>query len=168
MLSGIHYILSGRPLAHSLSEPLVVLANLIAYFALLFIFLEPLHAVLFIAVHLGIYGLYMGLVFAPNHKGMPILDKDIPMSFLRQQITTARNVSAHPITDLAYGGLNYQIEHHLFPRMPRNKLRMAQPLVKEFCLSRSIPYHEISYVQSHREILGFLRDLSPPLQKKRA
>ena len=167
LFAGIHYVLTGRPVKYSLTEPLLVVAHLMAYFALLFFLLEPLHAVLFIAVHQVIEGLYMGLVFAPNHKGMPVLDGDTPMSFLRQQVTTARDVSAHPITDFVYGGLNYQIEHHLFPSMPRNNLKRAQPLVREFCRARSIPYHETSLMQSHWEILGYMHSL-PPLRKKRA
>jgi fatty acid desaturase len=110
----------------------------------------------------------MGSVFAPNHKGMPVLDENIQMGFLRQQVITSRDVSAHPVTDFIYGGLNYQIEHHLFPNMPRNNLKKAQPLVKEFCHARSIPYHETSVMQSHREILGYMHRMSAPLRKKQA
>ena len=168
LYAGIHYVLAGRPLKYSLAEPLSVVAHLIAYFALLFFFLDPLHAVLFIVVHQAVEGLYMGLVFAPNHKGMPVLDGETPMGFLRQQVTTARDVRAHPVTDFFYGCLNYQIEHHLFPSMPRNNLKKAKSLVKEFCHARSIPYYETGVIQAHREILGHMRSLSPPLRKKRA
>ena len=166
LFAGIHYLLIGRPVKYSLTEPLLVVAHLMAYFALLFIFLEPLQAILFIAVHQAIEGLYMGLVFAPNHKGMPVLYADNPMSFLRQQVTTARDVSAHPITDFMYGGLNYQIEHHLFPNMPRNNLKKAQVIVRSFCQERGIPYHETGVWQSNKEILGFLHEVSAPLRRK--
>ncbi len=168
LFAGIHYVLTGRKLRNRIMEPLLVLAHLGAYFSLLFIFLEPLHAVLFIAVHQAVEGFYMGSVFAPNHKGMLVLDQDTPMGFLRQQVTTSRDVNAHPVTDFIYGGLNYQIEHHLFPNMPRNNLKKAQPLVREFCRARSIPYHETSVMQSHREILGYMHEMSAPLREKRA
>jgi len=124
--------------------------------------------VAFIAVHQAVEGLYMGSVFAPNHKGMPVLENDTPMSFLRQQIITSRDVRAHPITDFVYGGLNYQIEHHLFPSMPRNNLKKVQPIIKEFCRTHGIPFHETSVMQSHREILGYMHKMSAPLRKKQA
>ena len=79
----------------------------------------PVQALVFIAVHQGLLGLYLGSVFAPNHKGMPILSKDDDSDFLRRQVLTARNVRGGRLTDLLLGGLNYQIEHHLFPSMPR-------------------------------------------------
>ena len=162
LFAGIHYVLTGRPLRYRLVEPLLMVVHLAVYFALLFTMLEPLHAVLFFAVHQAVEGFYMGSVFAPNHKGMPVLDQDTPMGFLRQQVITSRDVSAHPITDFIYGGLNYQIEHHLFPNMPRNNLRKAQPIVREFCRARSIPYHETSFMQSQREILGYMQKMGAP------
>jgi hypothetical protein len=43
--------------------------------------------------------------------------------FLREQVLTARNIYGNWFIDFMYGGLNYQIEHHLFPSMPRYSLR---------------------------------------------
>jgi fatty acid desaturase len=43
------------------------------------------------------------------------------------------------VVDFLMGGLNYQIEHHLFPSMPRPNLRRAQPLVRAFCAERGVP-----------------------------
>jgi fatty acid desaturase len=53
--------------------------------------------------------------------------------FLCRQVLTSRNVRGGWLTDLALGGLNYQIEHHLFPSMPRPNLRRAQALIEAFC-----------------------------------
>ncbi|MGH2507321.1 MAG: fatty acid desaturase family protein, partial [Ktedonobacteraceae bacterium] len=63
-----------------------------------------------------------------------------------------------------YGGLNYQVEHHLFPSMPRNNLKKAQKLVKVYCQEHAIAYYETSAVQSFREILQFLHQVSAPLR----
>ena len=146
----------------TLAEALVMGAHFVLYFGLLFSVLEPLRALLFIAVHRGLFGMYMVSIFAPNHKAMPVLDRDSQLDFLRRQVLTSRNVIAHPITDFWYGGLNYQIEHHLFPRLPRNKLREAQQIVKAFCRDHSIAYHETSVLQSYREILQHLYEVSAP------
>jgi fatty acid desaturase len=151
----------------TLAEALIMGAHFILYFGLLFSVLEPLQALLFIAVHRGLFGMFMVSIFAPNHKAMPVLQRDSQLDFLRRQVLTSRNVIAHPITDFWYGGLNYQIEHHLFPRLPRNKLREAQHIVKDFCRDHSIAYHETSVLQSYREILQHLHEVGAPLREAR-
>ena len=88
---------------------------------------------MFILVQQGLFGFYLGCSFAPNHKGMPILAAADKTDFLRRQVLTSRNVRGGWLTDLALGGLNYQIEHHLFPSMPRAQPAPAQPLVRAFC-----------------------------------
>ena len=80
----------------------------------MFLVLSPVKAVVFVIVQQGLFGLYLGCSFAPNHKGMPILDAADQSDFLRRQALTSRNVRGGWLTDFALGGLNYQIEHHLF------------------------------------------------------
>lgn len=162
--SSIEFLVAGKAKS-ALAEVLAMGAHFALYFGLLFSALEPLQAVLFIIVHRGLYGLYMVSIFAPNHKAMPLLEQDSEEDFLRRQVLTSRNVFAHPVTDFWYGGLNYQIEHHLFPRMPRNKLKEAQPIIKDFCRVHSIAYHETSVLQSYREILQHLHEVGAPLRK---
>jgi len=157
--------LSEKKAKSTLAEALALGAHFALYFGLLFSVLEPLQAVLFIVVHRGLFGVYMVAIFAPNHKAMPVLDRDSQLDFLHRQVLTSRNVIAHPITDFWYGGLNYQIEHHLFPRLPRNKLREAQPIVKDFCHFHSIAYHETSVLRSYREILQHLHEVGAPLRE---
>jgi fatty acid desaturase len=149
----------------TLVELLTICAHFALYFALLFSVLEPLQALLFIAIHRGLFGTYLVSIFAPNHKAMPLLDRDSKVDFLRRQVLTSRNVVAHPITDFWYGGLNYQIEHHLFPGMPRNRLRVAQPIIRGFCQEHSIAYHETGVLQSYREILQHLHKVGAPLRE---
>ena len=140
-------------------------AHFILYLALVFTFLSVWQGLLFIVIHQALTGLYLGSIFAPNHKGMMILDKDSKMGFLQRQVLTARNIYAGPITDFWYGGLNYQIEHHLFPSMPRNKLKETQQIVKAFCQEHEIPYHETTMVQCFKEILQYLREIGAPLRR---
>jgi fatty acid desaturase len=59
--------------------------------------------------------------------------------------------------DIVLGGLNYQIEHHLFPTMPRGNLRRARKLVRPFCAERRIAYTEQSPWHAYREVLRHLR-----------
>ena len=130
------------------------------YFGLLFYVLSWWHALLFFTVHQSMMGLYMGSVFAPNHKGMPTFSREDNIDFFRRQVMTSRNVVGNPIADFWYGGLNYQIEHHLFPSLPRNKLKEARPIVRAFCEERSVPYAECGAFRSNMEILQFLHRVS--------
>jgi fatty acid desaturase len=145
-----------------LLEALLIAVHVAGYAALVFYALSVWQAVTFIAVHQGLFGLYMGSVFAPNHKGMLVLDAESKLDFVRRQVLTSRDVRAHPLTDFWYGGLNYQIEHHLFPSMARNKLSEAQVIVRAFCEERGIPYRESGAMESHREIVSYLHEVSAP------
>ncbi len=165
---GVNYIVRGGEVKYPVLEPLLLAAHACIYLSLLYFLLGPWHGVLFMLVHQGVAGLLMGGTFAPNHKGMPVFDKDADIDFLRLQVLTSRNVKAHPITDVVYGGLNYQIEHHLFPSMPRRNLRRAQKMVREFCREKSISYHETSVIGSNLELLRFLHQVSRPLRTKQA
>ena len=105
-------------------------------------------------------GLYLALAIAPNHKGMPTWTAGQSMSFLERQVLSSRNVLPHPVTDFVFGGLNYQIEHHLFPTMPRVHFRRARTIVKPFCLETGLPYHEMGAFASYRLVLAELRRVS--------
>jgi fatty acid desaturase len=105
----------------------------------------------------AIAGVYLALVVAPNHKGMPIWSAGLELSFLERQVLSSRNVRPHPIGDFLFGGLNYQIEHHLFPTMPRVHLRRARAVVQPFCLEHGLPYDEMGAFASYRLVLAELR-----------
>ena len=125
-------------------------------------FIDPIsHALasVFILVQQGLFGLYLGCSFAPNHKGMPILDATGRSDFLRRQVLTSRNVRGGWLTDLTLGGLNYQIEHHLFPSMPRPNLRRAQVLIEAFCHQQGLPYCQTSLAGSYAQALRHLHAL---------
>ena len=70
------------------------------------------------------------------------------------------------LVDYLYGGLNYQIEHHLFPNMPRNNLGKVRKVVREFCHEHSVRYHETSVIGSNIEIIKCLNQASRPLREK--
>jgi fatty acid desaturase len=146
-------------------ESLFMAVHVFIYLGLVFTLLGMWQGMAFILVHQTLFGLYMGSIFAPNHKGMLMLNGNSTLDRLRQQVLTARNVRSHPVTDFWFGGLNYQIEHHLFPYLARNKLKAAQATVKMFCQARAIPYCETGVIQSYRDTLRYLRHVSAPLRQ---
>ena len=144
------------------TELALLAVHAVCYCTVIVAAVGPLWALLVIAVHQGLFGLYAGTVFAPNHKGMPIVGPTSTLSYLERQVVTARNIRAHPVTDWWYGGLNYQIEHHLFPTLPRNRLRDAQAIVRSFCADLGVPYCETTLWQSYRAVFGSLHDTGKP------
>jgi len=137
-------------------ERLLFAAHVVGYLAVVFWVLSPVKAAVFIGVQQGLLGLYLGISFAPNHKGMPILDAEDASDFLRRQVLTSRNIRGGPLVDAALGGLNYQIEHHLFPSMPRPSLRRAQPLIPQFCRQHGLAYCQTSLIGSYTQTLRYL------------
>jgi fatty acid desaturase len=145
-------------------EALLLVLHAAGYVAALVLVLSPLQAVAFIVVQQGLFGLYLGCAFAPNHKGMPTLTDAEELDFLRRQVLTSRNVRGSRPVDFLLGGLNYQIEHHLFPNMPRPNLRHAQPLVRAFCQEHDLPYTEATIFGSYAEALRHLHSVGAPLR----
>ncbi|MEV6298909.1 acyl-CoA desaturase [Actinoplanes sp. NPDC051861] len=137
-------------------------AHFIAYAAALLIVLTPLQALAFFVVHQALFGLYLGMTFAPNHKGMP--HPDGTEDFFRKQVLTSRNVRGGRFVDAALGGLNYQIEHHLFPAMPTPNLRKAQPVVQRYCAEIGVPYEMTSLADSYRQALRHLHEVGADLR----
>jgi fatty acid desaturase len=163
-VSGVQAVLRREVKATRLEAALLA-AHIAGYLTAVFWVLSPLQAVVFIAVHQGLWGVYMGCSFAPNHKGMPTLSAGQKLDYLRKQVLTSRNVRGGRFTDFALGGLNYQIEHHLFPSMPRANLRHAQPLVQQFCVRSGISYSQTSALGSYAQVLRHLHAIGAPLRR---
>ena len=137
-------------------ETALLCVHVAGYLTAVFLVLPPVKAVVFIVVQQGLFGFYLGCSFAPNHKGMPVLPANDKTDFLRRQVLTSRNVHGGWLTDFALGGLNYQIEHHLFPSMPRPSLRRSQPLIAAFCAAHEVPYCQTTLLESYAQALRHL------------
>jgi fatty acid desaturase len=147
-------------------EMALITIHAVGYLTVVFLVLSPVTAVAFVIVQQGLFGLYLGCSFAPNHKGMPVLDADARIDFLRRQVLTSRNVRGGWLTDFALGGLNYQIEHHLFPSMPRPNLRRSQAIIEGFCGQRGIPYRQSSLAGSYAQALRHFNTVGKPASLK--
>jgi fatty acid desaturase len=137
-------------------EGALLLAHGTLYLTAVLLVLPPLRALAFVAVQQGLLGLYLGCVFAPNHKGMLVLSEHEKLDFFRRQVLTSRNISGGPVVETLLGGLNYQIEHHLFPGMPRPSLRRCRTLVRAFCTQAGVLYCEKNLVGSYGDVLRTL------------
>jgi fatty acid desaturase len=127
-----------------------------ALLAVLFLMLPWGMALAFIGVQMGVFGFYMGASFAPNHKGMPILETGSRVDFLTRQVVTSRNIRGGFFMDTLMGGLNRQVEHHLFPDMARPELRRSTALVREACGRNGIEFTETGLLQSYAIVVKYL------------
>ena len=166
-VTAVQAILKGTVKLRKLEAALLAL-HIGGYFTVVFLVLSPPIAVLFIVVHQCLWGVYLGCSFAPNHKGMPTMKPGEKVDFLRKQVLTSRNVRGGRVVDWVLGGLNYQIEHHLFPTMPRPNLRRAQPIVQQFCQEKGVSYSQTGWLRSYRYVLEYLHSLGAPLRGQAA
>ncbi len=171
LLEGLNlHVASGRflastpPARYRRLEVALFSVHVVAYLGGLLLVLDPVKAITFFAIHQAVFGLYMGCSFAPNHKGMPTIPPGHKLDFLRRQVLTSRNVRGGWFTDLLLGGLNYQVEHHLFPNMPRCNLRKAQRMIRAYCATHSIAYTETTLIGSYFTVLRHLHALGAPLR----
>ena len=155
-VSGIWELAQRRGRAAAV-EGLLLVVHAVVYLTMVFVVLSPLKALAFIAVQQAVFSVYLGCSFAPNHKAMPLVPPGARVDFARRQVLTAMNVTGSAFVTLLLGGLNFQIEHHLFPAMPRPNLRRAQCLVREFCTASGLAYCEVGLAESFRLIIRHLR-----------
>lgn len=102
------------------------------------------------------FGLFMGMAFAPNHKGMPLVPENSRVGFFERQVLTSRNIRSSWWSDNFMGGLNFQVEHHLFPSMSRPNLKKAHQLVMEYCEKHNVPFVEVGFFSSYGIIISYL------------
>jgi len=155
-ISGASFLIRRRDRSAAL-EGLLTAVHFGVYLTIVALVLSPLKALVFVVTQQAVFSVYLGVSCAPNHKAMPIIDPNSKLGFAQRQIVTARNVSGGGLATLLLGGLNYQIEHHLFPSMPRPNLKYSQAWVKDFCAEHDLFYCETTFAESFRRILKYLQ-----------
>ncbi len=161
-VQSMHTVITRTDAKRRWVEAALLAIRLGVYPAVLFAFLPWPIAAVFLGVQLAVTGLYLGSAFAVSHIGMPIVPKDSKIDFLRRQVLMSRNVAGGWAASLAMGGLNYQIEHHLFPAMARPNLRKARPIVQAFCTQRAIEYQEVPIHRAWAAVVRHLNQVGIP------
>lgn len=152
----LRHLFSRQPVKGRWIELSIIFARHTLILVPVFMFLPLGMAFAFMGVQLAVFGVYMGASFAPNHKGMPVLDRTAKIDFFSKQVRTSRNIRGGWWATLLMGGLNYQVEHHLFPSMPRPHLAKARELVRDYCKVLDVPYTETSLLRSYAIVIAYL------------
>lgn len=152
----IKHLASREPVKGRWIEISIILTRFALYLVPLFLLLPVGMAFAFLGVQMAVFGVYMGASFAPNHKGMPIIHPDARLDFFSKQVRTSRNISGGWWATTLMGGLNYQIEHHLFPSMSRPNLSKTRKIVIAHCKELGVPYTETSLLRSYAIVIEYL------------
>lgn len=153
---GLKHLFSREPVKGRWLELSLIALRLAVVLVPVFLLLPLGMAFAFVGVQLAVFGVYMGASFAPNHKGMPIIAHDAKLDFFSKQVRTSRNISGGWWATTLMGGLNYQVEHHLFPNMPRPHLAKAREIVRDYCASFDVPYTETTLWRSYGIVIEYL------------
>lgn len=152
----VRHLLSRQPVKGRWIELPLILARFAVVLVPVFMLLPIGLAFAFMAVQLAVFGIYMGASFAPNHKGMPVIAPDAKIDFFTKQVRTSRNIRGGWWATWLMGGLNYQIEHHLFPSMARPYLAQSREIVRDYCKTLDVPYTETSLFRSYAIVIEYL------------
>ncbi len=119
-----------------------------------------------LATVVGMYMLWaawFGAVIITNHLGLEMFPEEQYKEFtwLELQNRTSRNVRGGKFVHWFYGGLNTQVEHHLYPKAARFYLLKAARITEAFCLEHNITYISMTPWEAYKEIYTFLKANRP-------
>ena len=143
------------------STELLFLALHLLLPAYVFYTLSLVDASIVVAIHYLGYGFVLAMVTITNHIGLPILygDDYKKLSWMDIQTKGSRNVKGGAIIHYIYGGLNTQIEHHVFPHASRFQLLKIATHLEKFCKENGYTYYATSPAKAYSEIYYYLKDL---------
>ncbi len=115
----------------------------------------------------GLVGVGLALVFAPAHIGLPLLSAQ--NNDWVHQLETTRNLEMSKLLSFFFIGLDYQVEHHLFPKIPHQKLPLAAQITATWCAREGIPHHSVPYLYALVDAAKFMaigwdRDATDPIE----
>ena len=148
-----------KKIEHKFFEFAMMLVRQVTPFIILALLFNPFYAAGLWLVMMMAFGMFMGGAFAPNHKGMPLVERDAQIDFFQRQVLTSRNIRSTWLTDNLMGGLNFQVEHHLFPSMARPNLRKAHDIVVAYCKEKDVPFKETGLFESYGIVIKYLNEV---------
>lgn len=109
--------------------------------------------------------MFLHLQITLSHFGMST-EEDEDETWSEKALRTSMDIDCPRWLDWFHGGLQvhhfnkFQVEHHLFPRIPRHNLRQVQPYVKQFAQDHGLPFHSYTFSKGNTFVLGALRDVA--------
>ena len=112
----------------------------------------------FITLNIVLSG-WLAFGFITNHLGCEVIEEEDAegLSWMELQMRTSRSLKGGSFVHWFYGGLNTQIEHHLFPKAPRFHLLKVQKMTKDFAKKNNLAYFETSPLRAYIQINDVLK-----------
>lgn len=103
---------------------------------------------------------WLAFGFITNHLGCEVFEKEVgeKLSWMELQMRTSRSLKGGAFVHWFYGGLNTQVEHHLFPKAPRFNLLKVQEMTRNFAHKHNLAYFETSPVEAYIQINDVLKE----------
>ena len=103
---------------------------------------------------------WLAFGFITNHLGCETFSEEEAKDFswIELQMRGSRSLKGGKIIHWFYGGLNTQIEHHLFPKAPRFNLLKVQEMTKKFAEKYNIPYFETTPIMAYVQINDAIKE----------
>jgi fatty acid desaturase len=153
--------------ANAMKYPTLQKAALLGHYAWLFgamiAYATPAQALVFFFLAQCGCSLLLAIAFGVGHNGMATYTYENKPGWGELQCTTTRDVIDNPFVSWLMGGLQYQLEHHLFPMVPRHHLPRVKELIQPLCKKHGIRYHATGLVEGTVEVLSHLQHVSNEL-----
>ena len=159
-VGSVRFAVSGEQWA--LLLPLKLVWLLVRVVAPLYWFSPP-HALLLILLPLAIGAHYLENIFIVNHIQHGLVPPSSAHWSCKQVLGTSNWQSGSVWWNWVSGGLNHQIEHHLFPSMNINVYPLISPIVRQTCVDFGLPYYNYpSFGVAYLDMLRYLRAMGDP------
>jgi len=161
--SGQHSVKNAAIDRQKMAHPILERVALLIHYSILLAIMYQmplLNAIVYFLVAQTSCGLFLATVFGVGHNGMAVYDAEQRPDFWKLQVTTTRNVTSNWFVAWFCGGLHFQVEHHLFPMVPRHNLGKVHELVTAFCKEQNVTYHEAGMFAGNMEVLQHLDKIS--------
>jgi fatty acid desaturase len=148
-----------------LAEQALIIVHYALYLSVL-CRMSLIHALVFLIVAQTSCGFFLAIIFGLGHNGMAVYPASERPDFWKLQVSTTRNITSNWFVEWFSGGLNYQVDHHLFPMLPRHNLKKVHGMVKQFCEEQGVTYHEADVWHGTLEVLAHLSTVSAEFIKE--
>lgn len=95
-----------------------------------------------------------------SHFAQSTEDLGLYESFPARQLRTTMDVTCPDYIAFVHGGLNMQVTHHLFPRIPRHNLLAATVLIRKFAEEQGLEFQTYPFIQGNGRVLAVLQDVA--------
>eukprot|EP01035_Chromulina_nebulosa_P016834 gene16834-22319_t len=160
---GQHSVKAAHIDKKNMKYPILEKISLIIHYSWLLLVISkmsPVNGILYFFIAQLSCGIFLALVFGLGHNGMAVYPADQRPDFWKLQVSTTRNISSNWFVDWFCGGLHYQVDHHLFPSIPRHHLKKVHAIVESFCKEKGVTYHETGLLEGTVEVLSHLSKVS--------